>query len=46
MSIQLCEIGIVTYFFQEILKFEFGQCHNIYSKQHWQAHFYAQEKSY
>ena len=42
----LYEIGIVTYFLHEILKFAIGLCHNNYSSQHFQAHFFAQEKSY
>ena len=29
MSMRLYEIGIVTYFFHEILKFRTGQCYNI-----------------
>ena len=44
MGMHVCEIGIVTYYFQEILKFEFGQCQNNQSSQHFQAHFVAQEK--
>ena len=34
MNMHLYELGIVKYFFHEVLKFEIGQCHNNQSSQH------------